>query len=259
MQFFRNSSCRILFGALSLATLVLSNAYKNDNVYSKVAPRRAISYQNLDQLIQENFTLYLRSRKPIIDFNHLILPLKWKLTSQASYSEDLNVVVASEISTLWSSFHRGFEKVIFKMAKLHKKAQSELQTLIPQAHKNYEFLGTDDVEFQVAYAAITSNAFLKMEENILLEELKNCNKSAIILPQEASLQYAVKLNNQNQTFHTVGKIHIGKEKYFKQYFSFNLRGHISLYMLKRVKGIQVSGIMNWWEHLIMEGFEREHY
>ncbi len=46
-------------GTLS-SGLVLSNAFKNENVYKIVLPRGQISYYNIDELIEDNVTVYSR-------------------------------------------------------------------------------------------------------------------------------------------------------------------------------------------------------
>lgn len=79
------------------------------------------------------------------------------------------------------------------------------------------------------------------------------------MPRNAILEYKVKLSNHSLAPFNFGRIHIGKEKYFEQYFSFGVSGRVTLYMLKKFKRIQVSGIINWWQDLIIEGFERAHY
>lgn len=43
-----------------LAGLVISNAFKSENVYKVVTPRKPISYYDVDELIQDNFTVHSR-------------------------------------------------------------------------------------------------------------------------------------------------------------------------------------------------------
>ncbi len=43
-----------------LAGLVLSNAFKSENMYKIVIPRHHLSYDNVDELLQDDFQLYSR-------------------------------------------------------------------------------------------------------------------------------------------------------------------------------------------------------
>lgn len=53
---------RFAMTGILLAGLVTSNAFKSEDVYKIVLPRKAISYYNIDELIQDNFTLYSRTQ-----------------------------------------------------------------------------------------------------------------------------------------------------------------------------------------------------
>lgn len=44
-----------------LAGIILSNAYKNTNVYNMVIPRKTILYKEFAELVYGGFTLYTRS------------------------------------------------------------------------------------------------------------------------------------------------------------------------------------------------------
>ncbi len=52
----------LMCGAL-LAGLVISNAFKSENVYKIVLPRSHISYYNVDELVEDNVNLYTRIEK----------------------------------------------------------------------------------------------------------------------------------------------------------------------------------------------------
>ncbi|CAL8143484.1 unnamed protein product [Orchesella dallaii] len=46
--------------SLLLVSIVLTNAYKNDNVYNMIAPRKSIPYTLFNQLVADNFSIYTR-------------------------------------------------------------------------------------------------------------------------------------------------------------------------------------------------------
>lgn len=78
--FFRKSSCRIMFGTLGLSALVLSNGYKNDNVYRMITSRIPVTYDTLADLLQDGFKLYSRSGMMGVIFSYIEHPIKWKFS-----------------------------------------------------------------------------------------------------------------------------------------------------------------------------------
>lgn len=40
---------------------MLSNAYKNKNMYNMILPTKPVPYQYLQELVNDNFTIYTRS------------------------------------------------------------------------------------------------------------------------------------------------------------------------------------------------------
>lgn len=46
-----------------LVGTILSNAYKNDNVYNMVVPRKPVLYSEFSELVRDNFKIYTKSFK----------------------------------------------------------------------------------------------------------------------------------------------------------------------------------------------------
>lgn len=92
-----------------------------------------------------------------------------------------------------------------------------------------------------------------------MDKIEDCRNTAVVLPRDAAMRFALQLSYQNDSLNIPGRVNIGKEKYFQQYFVFRLGGYISPHMMRRVKTIQTSGVMNWWQKIIKEGFERKHF
>lgn len=55
-----NFRARFILTGLMLAGILISNAYKSVNVYKMTRPRKPLTYDLLDHLINDNFTLYSR-------------------------------------------------------------------------------------------------------------------------------------------------------------------------------------------------------
>lgn len=63
---------RFLMSGTLLSGLVISNAFKSENVYNIVLPRSQISYYKVDELVEDNVTLYSR----ITSFHYARMYLK---------------------------------------------------------------------------------------------------------------------------------------------------------------------------------------
>lgn len=57
-----NSKYRYLGFSLFLMGVVLSNAYKNTNLYNMVVPRKPILYSKFNELLRDNFQIFTRSK-----------------------------------------------------------------------------------------------------------------------------------------------------------------------------------------------------
>lgn len=128
------------------------------------------------------------------------------------------MLVLSEILDFFNSGKKKSENYILQKARFHHKAQSVIKSLIAEAynvvkHHKDEKVG---IEFKTLPFDRVSKLFLFLEELNLLQELKSSNKSAIILPRYASLEYAVILSNQSKSKDTTNalRVQIGKEKIF---------------------------------------------
>lgn len=97
------SRCSSIIGTLLCMGIVLSNAYKNTNVYNMIIPRTPVAYQNLEELVHDKFPIYTRSlevggfhllptwpEKSISNFSliHLIFGLSRKHIQATSLSSE---------------------------------------------------------------------------------------------------------------------------------------------------------------------------
>lgn len=85
-----------------LIGVVLSNAYKNTNVYNMIAPRDQLSYEAIEQLMQDQFTIQCRLIKfdvdmkyyhprdmDLMEFRHEIYDTNRKLVNASSEIQEL--------------------------------------------------------------------------------------------------------------------------------------------------------------------------
>lgn len=74
-SFFKTLQGRLIFCFLGLASLVISSAYKNDNVCKTGFPRVPLGYELLEELNRDNFILYTKAGTIAVDLEHVKLPL----------------------------------------------------------------------------------------------------------------------------------------------------------------------------------------
>lgn len=80
---------RVALGSFLLVGIILSNAYKNTNVYNMIAPRGLLPFETIKELEQYNFTVYTRSMS--IDHESTMWP---------AFSICDGVVVKSDVSMM---------------------------------------------------------------------------------------------------------------------------------------------------------------
>lgn len=59
----KNEKLRYILVGTFLAGVVISNAFKSENVYKIVLPRAEISYNNIDELIEDSVIVYTRIQR----------------------------------------------------------------------------------------------------------------------------------------------------------------------------------------------------
>lgn len=79
--------------------------------------------------------------------------------------------------------------------------------------------------------------FLNIQGTTLLSTINDCNKAAFVLPSSGAEVYARLL--------TPSRGNAGKEVYFQQYLTFNMRGVVMPHLLSRLSRIKESGIVEW--------------
>lgn len=116
---------KVVISTFLLMGVVLSNAYKNSNVYNMILPRNPVPYEYFRELLRDNFTIYTRvtelqvSRYRILYWFPLINPISTWLDAdlQHSYakhnfsigSSQIFLLAVSEIVTVLMSYIDAFD------------------------------------------------------------------------------------------------------------------------------------------------------
>lgn len=286
-----NGSLRYTAATFLLMGIVLSEGYKNTNMYNIISARKVISMENLSQLVTEKYTVYTRSseidfrindirvnpEKVIIDIaysKHFVQPfdgseLLANLRSEVDVAEDDKLLLnASGLHSLLGHYvidlilknknwylilvlREFYARVRRSNSSLTVETFTELFANKPAVKK------AEIMEFQEVYenwersvpnhTAIARNRSALLvqdvqnwEENTLSSFLQNCSKAALILPEHECVNYAKRLRvNENQHF-TIGKVF-----YPAKPMGLYLEGLIPPVIIKRFKGMEVSGIWEW--------------
>lgn len=233
------------FGLFLLGGIVLSNAYKNSNVYNMVKPRAALPYEYFDQLVQDRFQIYTRNlrlyhyfrafyygdaNESAINRSAHEVDLREALLSHTNLESEIAISAGlikiendqDAFANLKenSKLHPDIIKVFLKTAKDHSKWHGSLNK-----PKN------------------PPPSLLENEQEILEQSLNKCDKVALLLPQYICKLMAGNMSNSVDTF-------VGKESLLKSFIEFDLSGYIPPRILVRVKQIQLAGLWARWEKLV---------
>ncbi len=79
----------------------------------------------------------------------------------------------------------------------------------------------------------------------LLEHLEACNNTAFLVDYTKVQKWKMILERKG-----VNKISIGKDFLVEKYIGFTLEGWIPAFIVQRIKGVQSSGILEWWNDFV---------
>lgn len=89
------------------------------------------------------------------------------------------------------------------------------------------------------------SVFFQNQMPTLFSFLNDCNKVALLLPQYACKEVARKLVRNGHRH-----IFVGKEVFTNVTEVFSLRGFVPNYLQWRIKGMEMSGIWDWWNRIV---------
>ncbi|CAL8139054.1 unnamed protein product [Orchesella dallaii] len=236
------SSLKWMLASLLIAGTVLSNAYKYDNVYNIIAPKKLIPYRQIGQLTKHNFKIYTLLHVEADNFKFTTWPLR-KLRM-----ESLHQIVGTKYQ------RRGYRNISFcsEVMKLSERTsldknvanQSRHLLSITKIHpKTIQIL--NEIAKLIMYNYITLSLFLKKQWNVVSDAMRVCNRSALIIPELFAAQMAYKLRQDGLKY-----VYVGKEFLFRETLLLQLRGWIPVNTWGRVGGLETSGIWKWWNDVV---------
>lgn len=265
---FRKFQWRFPFGVFSLSGIVLSNCYRNTNVYNMIKPRIPVPYENFDQLITGNFSIYTRDTQPYWDYDYFPQTLLNTHEVIIRDHEVLQNITGPTFTNSKKTVHNHFgpkHLLMSEVRRLHQmlkhgsfsknyvseKELAQLEKVIkhskyyPEITAMYEKAREDYMIWKILEFG-EKHTFQKHQNTMLEKIFSRCNKVAFILPEHMCRDLAAKemlTRNHEDVF-------VGKESYLGSFFGFELRGYIFPQTISRIKGIETGGIWTRWENLI---------
>ncbi|CAL8121394.1 unnamed protein product [Orchesella dallaii] len=251
---------RLMVAAFMLVGIVLSNAYKNSNVYNMIAPRSPVPYTHLKALVENNFTIYVRSSSVDYFWWYGRFPT-WTEVNIAlhhiSVGEVGSVDVHSEIAILIELM--GAISNIYQYSNISKLKLKEIESVTAMHPNLYLIVKKQIKEIQAMKqvpSEITSEVELELggnfwrdEDKLLSEFIDKCDKAALILPQSLCLNHAKRLRRLK-----LENVYIGEEKLARPMLVFSLANQMPPFVVKRLNGATEAGLWDRWQTLIQGSY-----
>ncbi len=241
-----NKHMRILISGFLLGGVVLSNAYKNNNVYNMITHRRPVLYDTLEELIKDDFTIYTR--------------MKYMATWPLAYIPNRTVLIVNQHTVTMTGFRLSYSEVNLAITStpndynekqlenlqnhsmIYPKALSFLRKIVDEFHKFYlKSKGKDDAILNQRFKELV----YRKDEDILYNELMKCSKTAVILPKYLAHNFAERLQRSDVPY---GKV--GSQRFKEVNTAFNIDRLVPPFLMKRISGVEASGIIDWWKRFV---------
>ncbi|CAL8133343.1 unnamed protein product [Orchesella dallaii] len=224
----KTPSLKPFLAGVLMAAIVLSNAYKNDNVYNMIAPRKFIPYTQFEQLEAADFNVYTR------------INIETGLKKEYRMSKVKEVYhIGENPHVIYGNHQNWHSEVLFHFQKVENR---KFDTTMMQKVVNRSKLPDDAVDIlQATMANYDKNVEVHdyMQNKSLNERLLKCNKVALILPDLIARQYLGMLRKRGLKHSS-----ISSSALFEDGMGFYLCGWMSNRLIRRLEGLQGSGIRN---------------
>lgn len=255
------SKLSVSLGLYLLMGTVISNGYKNTNVYNMIVPRRPIPFETFQELSLHSFTIYTLSGeiKSIPGYELWRTDTSRDVCSTTLYhkaqGDPFQLCAKSEVDELVGTFEHlttsydPFRKVVrdnattSNLISLGVQKESRMHPAFSQDLRTFGFLDVN-IRFNEQLEDLKIN-----ESRYTFKSLSECHGTALILPEYLCRSYAMNLKVKN-----VEDVFVGKEVYFDIESHFSLKGLVPPYVIARWEGVGLGGIWERWRKLAMSGF-----
>lgn len=252
-------------GTFLLMSIILSNGYKNANVYKMVAHRKPLRYEKFQELMENDFHIYspswIRAGAGLGVLS--VDVIKWfvrnisvtreshrKLSYYVGHPNHEIFIAESHLpgpkynrTRYWESdMEIAFNKHVQLNCDIHLgNVLTKWVEMFKSRNLNWQAILQDEAKTQKTYYDLTLSEYAQIEREFLFRSLAKCNKTALIIPSNEAESFARVL--------TPEKGNMGKEVYFQSYFVFEMGGIVTPPLLTRMARMKESGIMEWWANI----------
>ncbi|CAL8135283.1 unnamed protein product [Orchesella dallaii] len=255
---------RLSVGAFLLVIIVVSNAYKNTNVYNMISPRQPMPYENLSQLVNDHYTLFSRGiierEKPVYRMATIITHWKPRI-EDTTYDTMRSYVTDSLRLRLFHNF--GIVPEISDALKImdgnfsNNETKEEIE-LYNQLKNNITFLPGLDVILRDIYEQLWpknkeillekewlkflfgAKQFVNRKQQMILNEyISECNQTAFIVPRVEANRLLRSMRGRHQ-----GRVYVGKQNYYGLDYLISFMGHVPPFVVDGIAAMKWTGIAN---------------
>jgi len=248
-------------GTFILAALVLSNAYKGQNVFNLVANRKSIPYHYFSQLVDDKFKIYGGSYAPEIVvyyckhesyresklFKNKLLTIS--RTEVRSEVYDLDTQIRINRSTYLRRMPKEKTRLLQFVANHTALLPTTVETLNKSCEEVYPPNSTHKREEKMGWITLFGWGgemmlpFLKWQKIHSLGFMKRCDRLALVAPDYWSSHVAKTLR---KVVPKTKDVYLGKEVLYERLFFNKLMFFVRLSTMKRIKAMGSSGILDFW-------------
>lgn len=247
----QNTSLNLLIEMFLFIGIVLSNSYKNTNVYNMIRERKQLGYQTYQELLDGNFTIYTRTAFYDLAFDRRGKD-QWNFEERELSREGEGhqfvdqrglIHVKSELLTLSDTVFTEFDKpakfkALFKNVTLHASVFTALLEILEIVIPFGQAFGERMIEIEPGVHEMVWS----QENDALLAHMEECERSAMLLPQYMCINMTRQLMQRNSSRH----VSIGKEAFTEINYGFVLSGQVPPAVIWRLKGVEMAGLWKWW-------------
>lgn len=257
----KSAKLRFVVGPFLIMGIVISNAYKNTNVYNMIIPREPVLLETFQELMTENFTVYTRTT--LIETIWVDSNIWYFCRGREIFLQNFQIkfcvhsFVSNEVGKLKQliygdySFNVGLfnqseriDNELYTSSKIVSSGLTAFAKVHPIVNQKFESLDNTNLSGQFDFGGELET--LQDAEGVWLREsLKMCKNVALILPEFYCRQLKRNLTAEASLPH----LSVGAEVYSEFMWHTALYGFVPLHILHRFNGVGMAGIWNWWIQL----------
>ncbi len=238
---------RFVATCLLLSILVISNAYKNDNINVLISPLQFRPFENFEQIVNNNFEVLSESDDIYLFQNALVNDGKTVENFQSAFQVD-NHSVQTKPTKYFSRLViiMKYNSVVKSLMQIFLERKISLPRQITEVFNNSTIKLVDVVPHIIANFSNTvftkdnlAAIFLLQQKKNSLELLKSCNKTAILSYEPQVREYESILRGQG-----FRKISISKNVILENMIAIVPLGWFPTYILRRLRCAEQTGIVD---------------